>query len=88
MKLNSLNEDQSNNIEDIEDTLEKYVTARGAGNINKNKSENNPDKTSQQVRSGDEYATPTNDKDKEDLLGASGNGRDKQSASNLTNPSL
>lgn len=88
MKLNKINENYKED-ELFDNSLSKYVRARGKGNINKNQSTGDPDKTELPDRSGNQYAVATTDKNKKDLLGASGNSRDKQKAKNLVaNPSV
>ena len=90
MKLSTLNENQEE--DDIFDnSLGKYVKARGMGNINQKQAVDDPDKDDsnntmpkQTDRSGNQAAPGTNDPNKEKLLGTSGNSRDKQSPPNLT----
>lgn len=96
MRLKFLNEGYKED-ELFDNSLSKYVRARGKGNINRKQATDNPDKTvhpdnaddiKQPDRSGNQHTTATTDKDANDLLGASGNSRDKQKASNLVgNPS-
>lgn len=87
MKLHTLNENHKED-EEFDDALDKYRIAKGRGNINKHQAEDDADKTEQPDRSGNQYTPATTDKDKLDLLGASGNSKDKQSPPNLTKPNL
>lgn len=88
MKLNKINEGHKED-QLFDNSLSKYARAHGKGNINKDKSTGNPNKTDLPDRSGNQYAAATTDKDKKDLLGVSGNSRDKQRAKNLVaNPNI
>jgi len=80
MKLKSINEDDYEDVKKFHDAIDKYTSARGKGNINKNKSEGNPDKTDLPDRSGNQSAVSTNKNSAKKLLGAAGNSRDKQSS--------
>jgi len=87
MKLKIINEDFDED-ELFDNSLSKYVRARGRGNINKKQAEDDPDKTEQPDRSGNQTAAATNDKDVKDMVGASEGDRDRNKPGNLVpNPS-
>lgn len=85
MKLDDLNKDLD---EIFNISVSKQARYKGKGNINKEKSTGDPDKTQLPYRSGNQYATATNDNKKKSVLGANDSSRDKQYPSNkvgLTN---
>lgn len=87
MKLKRLNEGYKED-ELFDNSVGKYVRARGRGNINQKQAVDDPDKTEQPDRSGNQYAVATDDDDAKDLLGASEGDRDKIKPGNLVgNPS-
>lgn len=87
MKLKYINEGHKED-ELFDNSLKKFIRGRDPGNINKVQATGDQDKTEQPDRSGNQQAAATNDKDAKDLLGVSGNSRDKQSPTNLVaNPS-
>jgi len=90
MKLKSINENFKDEL--LDNTISKYVQARGRGNINRKQATDNPNKTvhpdnaddiEQPDRSGNQTTTSTNDSDVKDMVGASEGDRDRNKPKNL-----